>query len=53
MKDKIYSKIKANIFRPDWAKVEIRDKKKLWLDKNENTDENLSRYIKKNLLHFN
>ena len=47
MKNKIYSKIKSNIFRPNWTTIETRDKKKLWLDKNENTDENLSRYIKK------
>ena len=36
-----------NIYRPDWLKNKERSKKKLWLDKNENTDENLSRYIKK------
>jgi len=34
----IKSKLKK-IYRPDWTKGIDRDKKKLWLDKNENSDE--------------
>ena len=35
------------IFRPDWTKGNNRNKKLLWLDKNENTDELLLNDISK------
>ena len=47
MKNLIYSKIHADIYRPDWLIDEKRDRTKLWLDKNENTDKNLSNFLKK------
>ena len=35
----------GNILRPDWTKGKLRDNKKLWLDKNENSDEFLTKKI--------
>ena len=35
-----------NIYRPDWLKNKERSKKKLWLDKNENSDLNLNLVIR-------
>jgi histidinol-phosphate aminotransferase len=46
MHNRIYSKIYKNIYRPDWLNKEVRHKNKLWLDKNENTDKKLTKYIK-------
>jgi len=34
-----------DIYRPNWLKNAERDKKKLWLDKNENSDLNLNKTI--------
>ena len=50
MHNRIYSKIYKNIYRPDWLNKEVRHKKKLWLDKNENTDKKLTKYI--NLIEY-
>jgi histidinol-phosphate aminotransferase len=52
MKNLIYSKIHADIYRPDWLIDEKRDRTKLWLDKNENTDKNLSNFLKKILVNL-
>ena len=49
MKKEIYSKICDDIYRPNWFDDEKRDFKKLWLDKNENTDEKLSKFLEKKL----
>ena len=46
------SKLKK-IIRPDSTKSQYRDSKKLWLDKNENSDETLAQKIKKILSKFN
>lgn len=50
MKNIIKSKISKNIERPNWLVYEKRDANKIWLDKNENTDRDLARFIKKKLL---
>tara|TARA_B110000503_G_C7119109_1_gene401642 strand:+ start:411 stop:1481 length:1071 start_codon:yes stop_codon:yes gene_type:complete len=52
MKNLIYSKIPEDIYRPDWLIDEKRDVSKLWLDKNENTDKNLSVFIKNILINL-
>ena len=49
MKNIIYSKVFQDINRPNWLFNEKRDIKKLWLDKNENTDKDLAKFIKKKL----
>ena len=36
--------MKNKIYRTNWLKMSVRDSKKLWLDKNENTDEILNNY---------
>ena len=38
MYNKIYSKIPFDISRPNWLSDSQRDPKKIWLDKNENTN---------------
>ena len=50
MKNIIKSKISKNIERPNWLVYEKRDANKIWLDKNENTDRDLARFIKKKII---
>jgi histidinol-phosphate aminotransferase len=52
MYNKIYSKIPFDISRPNWLSDSQRDPKKIWLDKNENTDEDLAKYIKNILINI-
>jgi histidinol-phosphate aminotransferase len=52
MKNPINSKIPKDIYRPDWLIDEKRDSAKLWLDKNENTDKNLSKFLKNIFIHL-
>ena len=47
MKNTIYSKILIDISRPNWLISEKRDINKIWLDKNENTDKDLGKFLKK------
>ena len=43
----------TKIYRPDWTKGLNRDEKKLWLNKNENSDEVLAKKVKKMLGRLN
>ena len=42
-----YKKKLKNLDRPDWTSNNFRSPNKLWLDKNENTDELLFKSAKK------
>jgi histidinol-phosphate aminotransferase len=52
MKQQINSKIKNDIFRLSWHSNDNRNINKMWLDKNENTDKNLSVFIKNILVNL-
>ena len=43
----IYKSKLQNIYRPDWVADDTRKSNKLWLDKNENTDQVLLKQTKK------
>ena len=48
-----YKKKLKNLDRPDWTSNNFRSPNKLWLDKNENTDELLFKSAKKILKSIN
>ena len=45
----IYKSKLQNIYRPDWVADDTRKSNKLWLDKNENTDQVLLKQTKSEL----